>query len=47
MYKLDRPSFIRERVVDREVKKLELREAHARQSNPSPRRLTRQADDRR
>ena len=47
MYKLDRPNAARERIVDREVMKLELREAWARKSESSQRWPIWQADDRR
>jgi hypothetical protein len=46
MYKLDRPNAVRNRVVDAEVKKLELRQARARRED-SHRQLICQPDDRR
>jgi hypothetical protein len=47
MYKPDRRNVIRDRIVDAEVRKLEIRQARMREPVPSYRRLIWQPDDRR
>jgi hypothetical protein len=47
MYKPDRRTAARDRIVELEVRKLELRQARSRRAEPSRRRFTRQPDDRR
>jgi hypothetical protein len=47
MYKPDRRTAARDRIVELEVRKLELRQPRSRRAEPSRRRLTGQRDDRR
>jgi hypothetical protein len=47
MYKRDRRNAVRDRIVDAEVKKLEIRQARMRETGPSHRRFICQPDDRR
>jgi hypothetical protein len=47
VYKLDRRNTVRDRIVDLEVRKLELRQERARRPESSDRRTSCQADDRR
>jgi hypothetical protein len=47
MYKLDRRNAVRDRIVDAEVRKLEIRQARMRHTGPSHRLLISQPDARR